>query len=195
MANTVTAQEVRAMAVGVASVAIGVMFASMASSMTAGLAVPVEEPAIEDLRRTFGSRIVNEAVKNVGKDDVLTLANEIEKLFIADMKKKYGDWQTVTALASAPPGDLTTAKIIAATLSGKGITQASSLAKTQAAVSEGKSRGRQKAKPVKDTKTGITYHSKASAGMAVAAEYGLDPTNHFIWYAVIKKDPERFVEV
>lgn len=48
-------------------------------------------------------------------------------------------------------------------------------------------------KAVKDTKTGTVYYSKAEAGRAVAAEYGLDPTSIFVWYEVLKLDPKRFV--
>jgi len=58
-----------------------------------------------------------------------------------------------------------------------------------------KRRGRQPAQPVKDTKTGKVYSSQAKAGMAVAAEYGLDSDDSWVWYQVIKKDPDRFVPV
>ena len=100
-----------------------------------------------------------------------------------------------SALAAAPPGDLRTANEIAATLAGQKVTEATAPGVMEKAVEAGKKKARVKkaAQPVKDTKTGITYKSKASAGMAVAAEYGEDPTNHFAWYPVIKKDPSRFV--
>ena len=45
----------------------------------------------------------------------------------------------------------------------------------------------------KDTKTGQEYASKSKAGKAVAAEYGLDPNDSFVWYQVVRADPGRFV--
>lgn len=45
-----------------------------------------------------------------------------------------------------------------------------------------------------DTKTGNVYHSHASAGIAVAGEYGLK-THNFVWYEVIAKDKTRFVDI
>lgn len=45
-----------------------------------------------------------------------------------------------------------------------------------------------------DTKTGNVYHSHASAGMAVAPEYGLKVHN-FVWYEVIAKDKTRFTDI
>ena len=45
-----------------------------------------------------------------------------------------------------------------------------------------------------DTKTGISYESKSAAGRATAAEYGLDSTNTYIFYEIMKKDPTRFKE-
>jgi len=55
--------------------------------------------------------------------------------------------------------------------------------------------GRRKAVRVRDTTTGVVYASKSKAGKAVAAELGLDPDNAFVWYQVVKKAPDRFVEV
>jgi len=45
-----------------------------------------------------------------------------------------------------------------------------------------------------DTKTGNAYHSHASAGMAVAPEFGLKVHN-FVWYEVITKAPGRFTDI
>jgi len=45
-----------------------------------------------------------------------------------------------------------------------------------------------------DTKTGNVYHSHASAGMAVAPEFGLKVHN-FVWYEVIVKAPGRFKDM
>lgn len=45
-----------------------------------------------------------------------------------------------------------------------------------------------------DNKTGNVYHSHASAGIAVASEYGLK-THNFVWYEVIAKDKTRFEDI
>ena len=61
--------------------------------------------------------------------------------------------------------------------------------------------GRHTAQPVLDTKTGKVYRTKASAGMAVAPEYGLKIHN-FVWYELVKgtksnpaKCPNRFKDI
>ena len=180
-----------AMAVSVLATALGML----AASATVPAGIPAADRGIHDLRQMFGVDIVNLAIKNVGRDDILILAKEVGDLYTNGMRRKYGDWQTTSAIASAPPGDLRTANEIAATLAGQKITETSTADVKGKAVEAGKkkARGKRVAQPVKDTKTGIRYGSKASAGMAVAGEYGLDSKNHFIWYEVIKKDPTRFV--
>ena len=173
--------------------------ASAVGMLAVGAAIPAGISAtgrgITDLRQTFGTDLVNLAVKNVGKDDILILAKEVGDLYTDRMRKNYGDMQTTSALAAAPPGDLRTANEIAAALAGMKVTEATPLAVKEKVIETGKKRakGRQAAQPQKDTTTGITYSSKAKAGMAVAAEYGFDPTETFVWYQVIKKDPKRFV--
>ncbi len=48
---------------------------------------------------------------------------------------------------------------------------------------------------IKDTKTGSIYPSKASVGKALYAEVeGGDSGDHFMWYKLQAKFPERFVE-
>ena len=47
---------------------------------------------------------------------------------------------------------------------------------------------------IKDTKTGKIYPSKANMGKQVAAEFDLDPGNNFVYYQIILKAPDRFVE-
>lgn len=47
---------------------------------------------------------------------------------------------------------------------------------------------------IKDTKTGTVYASKAQMGKRVAAEFGLDPGNNFVYYQIITKAPDRFVD-
>jgi len=43
-----------------------------------------------------------------------------------------------------------------------------------------------------DTKTNITYPSLASVSKALAAEFGIDPADHFGYYKISSKAPERF---
>jgi len=190
-----TAQAIQALvsvaAVSMFAQAIGIVIAASAVPVT--LEVPVTKRAIDDLKSAFGASIVSKAIDQVGSDDILALAQKVEDLYVADMRKKYGDWETVTGITQAPAGDMRAANEIAKALYEKRVTAQSAPKKISEAVSTGKRRGRQVAQPVKDTKTGIEYGSKARAGMAVAAEYGLDPMNHFIWYEVIKRDPKRFV--
>lgn len=185
--------------VSLASVAMGIVIASMGVEV---LKLPLEERkgtkrAIEDLRVAFGPDVVNEAVESVGYDDILTLCKEIEKLYIDKMKKLYGEYATNTALRSAPPGDVKTANEIAKALAGRGygkFGQADAPAHIEEESKEvGVTKARKKAKPQKDTKTGIVYRSKAAAGMAVAGEYSLDSAETFVWYQVIKLAPKRFV--
>lgn len=189
---------VGALTVGVFASAMG-MLAATAATMPIAAGVKATDPGIDDLRMAFGADIVNSAIKKVGRDDIVLLASEVEVQVTADMRKKFGDTNTVAALAAAPPGDLRAARAIAQTLSGQGVTPTSSPAKIESAMVVAKRRGKQVAQPVKDTKTNIVYHSKASAGMAVAADYGLSATkpdgkpNSFVWYEVIKQDPKRFV--
>ena len=177
--------------VGVIANALGLL--AVGAAIPAG--VPATDRGLRDLRETFGGDLIAIAIKKVGKDDIVILAKEVGNMYLDRMRKKYGDWQTTKAIAAAPPGDLRAANEIAAALAGQKATEITSSALTDAAVSTGKKRagGKKTGQPQKDTKTGTTYTSKAKAGMAVAAEYGLDPTETFIWYAVIKKDPKRFV--
>ena len=187
-----------ALTVSVFASAMGMLIAAAGvEAMPAGIkgAKPTRK-GIVDLRSAFGTTLVNKAIANVSADDIITLAREVERLYVEEMRKKYGDWATEQALEAAPAGDVRIANEIALALSQTKVTSASTPEKKQIAVDKGKKRGGRKvAQPVKDTITGIVYHSKASAGMAVAAEYDLDPKNHFIWYEVIKKDPKRFVKV
>jgi len=192
------------MAVNIIASVIG-MLATTATVMPIAAGVPATDAGIKDLTSAFGSDVVSKAIKNVGRDDILVLAAEVERLVVAQMRKQYGDQNTVTALNAAPPGDLTTAREIARRLAGLPpqlhevvvsaiqTPAAPQTPQVERTVQTIRKKGRQAAQPVKDTKTGVVYKSKASAGMAVAAEYGLDSKNHFVWYEVIKKDPKRFV--
>jgi len=47
---------------------------------------------------------------------------------------------------------------------------------------------------IKDTTTSIVYVSKAAVGKALASEADTDPLDHFAWYKLQAKFPDRFVE-
>ena len=54
--------------------------------------------------------------------------------------------------------------------------------------------GKRKKTAIKDTKTGTIYASKAQLGKKLASEFSLDPGNNFVYYQIIAKAPERFVD-
>lgn len=193
---------VSAMTVSIMASAMGIMMAAVGTKAYAvsPTKLKVTQEAIRDLKLAFGIEVVDKAVKNVGTDSVTVLAQEVERLVIEDMTTKYGSLATQAALTAAPPGDVASAKIIAETLAARGVRpegfQRVLATPAGAQVIEGvKKRVKMKARPVVDTKTHMQYRSKAAAGMAVAAEYGLDSTDTWVWYAVIKKDPTRFKEI
>lgn len=189
----VTQAMMSALTVSIVASALGMMIA--ASGMAAIPEIPATKKGIASLREAFGSAIVNKAVKNVGTENIVLLAVEVDRLVREDMEKQYGKWATDTALRETPPGDLAAAKEVAAALARKGATPTSPTTVVEKAVVEGKARGKARARPVKDTKTGVTYKSEYAAGKAVAVEYGLDPADHFAWFKILKADPKRFERV
>ncbi len=174
--------------------ALGMLLAA-SEGLPIGTQIAATSKGIDDLKSAYGQGVVSKAVSEVGSDDIMLLAARVDELYVDSMVKKYGTWATEQGLATAPAGDVRAANEIAAVLANRGVTPASTPEKKERAVTEGKRRGRRVAQPVKDTNTGIVYQSKAKAGMAVAAEYGLDSKNHFVWYEVIKQSPKRFVKV
>ena len=54
--------------------------------------------------------------------------------------------------------------------------------------------GKRGAVPTKDTVTNMMYESKSALGKALAAENGMDPNDHYVWYELVKKFPGRFVD-
>ena len=190
---------VSVMSVSIVATAMNVAMGSIGASAYSTLPTELKgtNKAVADLKLTFGSVIVDKAMKNVGKDNMLMLAKEIEKLTIADMEAKYGKEHTKAALMAAPPGDFQSALIIAQALTDRGygrVAPEKVPAKVVEQVQEvAKKRKHFKAQPQKDTHTNIVYKSKAQAGMAVAAEYALDSADTYVWFAVLKQDPNRFV--
>lgn len=196
---------VGALAVNIMASAMYVMMGTLGAE---AFTVPASEfkstqAAIHELKLAFGADVVDKAVRNVGTDSMPALAREVERVIVEDMNAKYGTQATEAALAVAPLGDVAAAREIASTLAGKGIKtenwktwlETAPIQQRTRVVEGAKKRVKQKAKPVKDTTTGITYKSKSAAGKAVAAEYGLDPKDTYVWYEIIKKAPKRFVEV
>ena len=55
--------------------------------------------------------------------------------------------------------------------------------------------GKRQAVKVKDRNSGTIYDSKSKAGKALAAEFGLDPNDSFVWYRIVKLSPDRFEEL
>ena len=148
---------------------------------------------IADLRSSYGNDIIDKALKVAAdKDDVVSIAKAVEKVTVEKLTEEYGEWNAQSAISACPPGDLRCVIEVSKALNERGLKPGSSPVKITQAKEHGVGRGKQKAKPVVDTKTGTRYKSKSAAGMAVAAEYGLDPANTFVWYEVIKKDPDRF---
>ncbi len=47
---------------------------------------------------------------------------------------------------------------------------------------------------IKDITTAIVYVSKAAVGKALASEADTDPLDHFAWYKLQAKFPDRFVD-
>jgi len=54
--------------------------------------------------------------------------------------------------------------------------------------------GKRERTAIKDTTTGKLYISKAAVGKALAEEAGTTPDDHFAWYKLLAKFPDRFVE-
>lgn len=153
-----------------------------------------EEQGIQDLREALGSEVVDRALREVPDRNILRVAEVAERLVKAGMVSKYGVWAADLAWKAAPPGDIRTAREIAATLSGQGITPASPVVKVEKAIETGKKNawaGRKPPKRTLDTKTGIEYPAMWRAASAIAAEYGLDPTDTRVFYKIREKDPTR----
>ena len=198
---------VNAMAVNIMATAMGVMMSSLGPA--AYTVKPSElkgtSAALRELRLAFGGVVVDTAAKNVGTDSMVALAKEVDRLVTADMVLKYGSLATEAALAAAPPGDVNAAKEIAKTLAGRGIRSAdmsqwlSSATPTQkenvVETAKRRSAGRHPAKPVLDLRTNIQYRSHAAAGVALAAEYGLDKRDTHVWFEILRKDPARFKDI
>jgi len=47
---------------------------------------------------------------------------------------------------------------------------------------------------IKDTQTNVVYISKSAVGKALAGEADTEPLDHFAWYKLQAKFPERFIE-
>lgn len=189
----VTQAMVGALTISITATVLGILLA--ATGFEAIPEIPATRKGIRSLRESFGDYIVDKAIKSVGKENIVLLAVEVDRLVRENMIAAYGEWATEKALSEAPPGELRVAREIALSLSRRGITPISAPEKVEEAVSAGEKKARAKARPVLDTKTGTTYKSEYAAGKALAAEYGFDPADHFVWYKILKADPDRFKRV
>jgi len=182
-----------ALTLSVTATALGILLT--ATGFEAIPEIPATRKGVRSLRESFGDYIVNKAIKNVGKENIVLLAVEVDRLVRENMVAAYGEWATEKALREAPPGDLRTAGEIAAALSRRRITPISPPEKVEEAVSVGKGKAKAKAKPVRDKTTGVTYKSEYAAGKALASEFGFDPADRFVWFKILKGSPERFEHV
>jgi len=184
---------VTVMVLNVFATSLGMIIAASEGFGVAPKLLKATDPAIADLKKAYGSEIVDRALKDVPDADAIKLAQRVELYVQGDMRQKYGNWVANQAIEAAPAGDLRTAVEIAKVFQSTGVRKESKPSEKAAAVAKGKSRGRAKAEPQRDTKTGVVYKSKYAAGIAVAGEYGLDSTNTYVWYEIKKRDPDRFV--
>lgn len=198
MGQGLTPQQVNALAMQAAAysayaVAMGVAIATMGTSFEAAPG----ETVLRDLRITFGSGIVDLAIANVGKDNAHVLAREVDRLFVDNLRVKYGDYATDNALQAAPPGETRKVEEIAKIISGKGITVVTPTPVAEKVKEEAKKRAARKhpPKPLKDMNTGIIYKSMHAAYIDVAHEFGLDPKESWGIYGLMKEHPDRFVKV
>ena len=116
--SALTQGMVSVMVVNVFASAIG-MLAATSTVMPIAAGVKATDAGITDMKQAFGMQIVTNAIKNVGSDDIILLAQEVERLVVADMRKEYGDENTVTAIEGAFPGDLRAARAMAKALSNR----------------------------------------------------------------------------
>jgi len=184
---------VKVMTLSIFASSLGIIMAASEGLEVAPSQLKATDPAIKDLREAYGDSAVDKALFDVPDADAVKLAHRVEFYVHRELRAKYGEYAANQAIISAPPGELNTAIEIAKSLSESKVAEGSPGSEKAKAVAKGKLRGRSKAEPQKDTKTGVIYRSKSAAGMAVAAEYGLDTTNTYIWYEIKKRDPNRFI--
>lgn len=180
------------MALNIFATAVGLIVAATGLEVAPAM-LKAGDPAVEALREAFGDEIVGKALTDVPEAEAIKLAERVEFYVHQDLRKRYGDWAADIAIRSAPPGDLRTARIIARDLSERSVGPESPIAVKAKVIATGRMKGRSKAKPQRDTKTGIVYSSEYAAGKAVAAEYGLNPLNTYVWYKIKQIDKTRFV--
>jgi len=200
MAQVLTSQQqinamvVQAVAYSAYATALGVAI----STMGLALETAPHPDVIRDLKIAFGSDAVDKAIKKVGKDDMHALAKEIDRIFVEDLRTKYGDYATDAALQAAPPGETRKVEEIAKIISGRGITVATPAPVAEKVTEAAKKRAARKhpPKPLQDTKTGVIYKSLHAAYLAVGVpEFGMDPKDSWGIYAVMKAHPDRFKKV
>ncbi|MBU0846918.1 hypothetical protein KKH23_06970 [Patescibacteria group bacterium] len=180
--------------------AMGILIAS--SGLEAGFTAPptrtkATQKAIHELREAFpGSDAVERAIKDTGTDNIVALAKRVEVLYKDYLIEQYGEWATQHGLAACPSGDLRCVHDVAATMKARSVSPESSPAAVASATASGVVRAASAKKRVRyevlDTKTNTVYRSQAAAGMAVAPEYGMDGTNTYVWFDVIRTAPARF---
>jgi len=193
LVQTMTTGIVSVMMVSIFSQALGIMMAGGTLGMAPIKQIPTDK-AIQELKRTYGAGPVDKAIDLMGKDaDIVDIARSVDMFVWDELAEKYGMYAVETAKANAELPDFRAVKAMVVSIHAQGLKESSSHEKKEKVIKSSKLRGRSAAKAVVDTKTGIRYNSLGAAGRAVAAEYGLDPTNSFVHYAIVKEDPKRFM--
>ena len=186
---------VQALTYSAYATSIGIAIATMGDSLSG--AKP-EEQVLKDLRYMFGSSLVDEAIKNVGKDaDIIVLARELDKLFNKNLVDKYGQYITDMALNATFPGDTKKVEEIAKVLADQKISYSTHEPTQEATLQKAviKASIKYPPRPQKDNITGKVYKSQWQAYKNVAAEYGYDPGEHRGIYKLKKEHPDRFSNI
>ena len=198
--NRLSVQQINTLAVQALSysayaTSIGIAMATMGDSLSG---IKPEDQVLKDLRYMFGSSLVDEAIKNVGKDaDVIVLARELDKLFNRNLVDKYGQYIADMALNATFPGDTKKVEEIAKVLAGQKISYSTPEPTQEVALQKAVVRASIKypPRPQKDNITGKVYKSQWQAYKSVATEYGYDPAEHRGIYKLKKEHPNRFSNI
>ena len=193
--QVMTTGMVGVMTISIFSQALGIMMAEGTLS-TAPTAQKPTDKAIKELKLTYGSAPVNRAIELMGADaNIADLARSVDMFVWDELIEKYGMYAVETARADSDIEDFRAAKAVVMSIHAQGLKATSSPEKKEDVIKKSKVRGRSAAQAVMDATTGIRYKSLGAAGRAVAAQYDLDPTDKWVYYAIVKADPNRFKRV
>ena len=135
--------------------------------------------AVATEEKTEAGKSADDKAATTPKQTQAMRLDDIEKL-LTDMLEEIEESKKALAAVESSVSDL----------QGIALRVLSAGPQTKAAPKFGTNRAAVK---VLDTKNDELYDSKSAAGKATAADYGLDPTDSFVFYAIEKMDPTRFV--